>query len=160
MRQDNTGFYLIIGLGLVALTICILWFMPHSEKVMTIRSMGWHREIRELEDYYKYECDTRTIRNSDGKDETKTDCGYKKYTRLINKWITSANYPIEPYWETNYTISSGHYENRSERYTIVFSDDKELYPYNCYLSQYLNMKPREKHKVALNIFNSVIGIIE
>lgn len=159
MSSDDKKFLGIVLLVLLVLAgVGFILFYPIKEARMVVRSMAWERGIHELEDYWVHECTTTTT-DSDGK--IKTTCQNVKRTKRHNTWVTGGQYPVEPFWETNYTIRPGHYERRWESYTVLFSDDRDLFPYACGdLADYERFKPRQAWPLKVNLLGQVIEVME
>ena len=151
---------LIVGL---VVAVCV----PVRQERMTIRSCGWKYIIQEREDYQVWVCHTRHRQNCTGfgdnrkcRDESYQACGYEIKTRVHNTWVTGGEYPTAPFWETNYTIRPGNYERRWEDYTVMFSDDKKLYPYHPgSLGEYSGFTPRQARDVKLNLFSHITEVV-
>lgn len=172
MNQNNEKqlWVAIVTVIVIIIVLMVVWILPTHKAKMAVRTLEWQYRIDELEDYLVYQCypRSRTIQTCSGfgsnrsctnRIERYQDCRWETRTRRHNTWVTGGQYPIVPFWETNYSIATGHYERRNESYTVTFSDDKELYPYHPgSLNEYNKFAPRQKFTVNLNLFEHITGV--
>ena len=152
---------------LLAVAFIVAMLAPIRQVRMVVRSCKWEYTIQEREDYAVWVCHMRHRENCMGsgkerkcRDEAYQDCGYETRTKVHNTWITGGEYPVAPFWDVYY-IRPGNYERRWEEYTVMFSDDKELYPYRpASLEEYSKFIPRQAHDVKLNLFGDITGIVK
>jgi hypothetical protein len=157
----------------IALVLFGLWWAAvrvNRTVTMTVRSKEWSRQIRELEDYTTYACHPRTRTKQActgfGDDricrtevEYYQDCGWETQTRTIDSWNTAGIYPMPPTWPTGYTIGSGHYERRSQRYTVNLSDDRVVWNHSVWSESTYNKFPVRGHcQVSLNWFRVIVKV--
>ena len=131
---------------------------------MRVSNKSWQYTIKELEDYKTWECHIETSCSPAGNNvEICTDyevCDWKHHTRTHNTWITGGVYPIEPFWEENYTIRTelGYYQKRSESYTVIFvrEGDTGATQYPNSLMAYNSYLIGDKHHVTMNVWGGVL----
>lgn len=165
------GQFGLVGLIIYLVGLLLWWNFIRVDAViiMAIRSKEWSRNVMELEDYQVWVCHTKYRTSErctyvDGKRQCTTDripyqdCGWETRTRVINQWPTNGVWPVAPYWP-EYSISAGHYEKRSQYYTIKLSDDKELWNHTVPSeASYDTFQVRGSCAVSLNWWRVIIKV--